>query len=368
MPRLTAIVPATNGPRTLARCKAAILGSSDPPEELIVVDAPSSVGPAAARNTGADRAAGDVLVFVDADVIVHPDAFGHIRSAFARDPELTAVFGSYDDAPEAQGFVSLFRNLLPHHVHQRASGPATTFWSGLGAIRRDRFLAVGGFDANRLSAPFVEQLDRSLRAIDGQAGDAYRFSAPFVEDVDLGMRLSDAGDRIAIDPQILGKHLKAWTLVGMIRTDLTRRGIPWISLLLRRRRSSAALNLGWSHRLSAAASLGAVASLAARRPSGALVALAGLAGLNSSFYRLFWRRGGAPAVIGAAGLHVLHHVTSAAAVPLGLAAYALERPRPLPDTPKGSLRTSRIVVRATALRRRGAHDRGSAPASPAGVV
>ena len=70
-----------------------------PPEETLVVAAPRSDGPAAARNTGAREATGDVLVFVDADVLVHRDAFARIRAAFASDPNLTAVFGSYDDDP-----------------------------------------------------------------------------------------------------------------------------------------------------------------------------------------------------------------------------------------------------------------------------
>ena len=56
-------------------------------------------GPAVARNLGAGRARHDIIAFVDADVLVHPDAFTRMRAAFA-DPELTAVFGSYDDAPE----------------------------------------------------------------------------------------------------------------------------------------------------------------------------------------------------------------------------------------------------------------------------
>jgi hypothetical protein len=31
-------------------------------------------------------------------------------------------------------------------VHVSSPGPAATFWAGLGAIRRDAFDAVGGFD------------------------------------------------------------------------------------------------------------------------------------------------------------------------------------------------------------------------------
>src|SRR5207244_8179187 len=112
-------------------------------DEILVVDDLQVPGPAAARNEGARRATGEVLVFVDADVVPHADAFRLIRGAFDGDPELVALFGSYDDAPPAPGAVSGFRNLLHHHVHQAGAGPAETFWAGLGAVGREAFLQAG---------------------------------------------------------------------------------------------------------------------------------------------------------------------------------------------------------------------------------
>src|SRR6266487_5387765 len=124
---LSVVIPATDGPSTLARCIAAIHASASAPEELIVVDSPRTAGPSEARNVGARRASGEFLVFVDADVEVHADAFARIRHAFEEDGDLVALFGSYDDDPEHNGLVSDFRNLLHHHVHQAGAGPATTF-------------------------------------------------------------------------------------------------------------------------------------------------------------------------------------------------------------------------------------------------
>ena len=82
--RVTVIVPATNEPPTLGDCLRAIEGCDDPPEEVIVVREPTNAGPAAARNLGAQSAAGDLLVFVDADVVVHEDAIRRIRRAVRR--------------------------------------------------------------------------------------------------------------------------------------------------------------------------------------------------------------------------------------------------------------------------------------------
>src|SRR5438552_10182990 len=124
MVELAAVVPATKNPPTLAACLAAIKAAADPPEQVIVVREPADAGPAALRNAGVRAAAADVIVFVDADVEVHADAFSRIRRAFEADPGLSAVFGSYDDNPTAPGVVSRFRNLLHHYVHTSSAGPA----------------------------------------------------------------------------------------------------------------------------------------------------------------------------------------------------------------------------------------------------
>jgi hypothetical protein len=299
VPRLTAIVPATDRPTTLGACLDAIRAADDGPDELIVVDEAPARGPAAARNEGSRRATGRVLVFVDADVVVHPDAFRRIRLAF-EDETLVAVFGSYDDEPTAAGTVSAFRNLLHHHVHQQGAGPAETFWAGLGAVRRDAFLAAGGFDERR-------------------------FTRSSIEDVELGLRLTSAGHRIRLDPGLQGTHLKGWTLGQMVATDVLHRGVPWVDLLLERRVPSTALNLGWRHRLSALVAVGlAGAAVRGRHRTGALLLL-GLVGLNASFYELLLRKRGPEEAALGVGLHVVHHLSAAAAVPLGVVRH-LRRP------------------------------------------
>lgn len=300
---LSAVVPATNAPPTLAACLAAIRAAEDAPEELFVVDGPPAAGPSRARNDGAERATGHVLVFVDADVAVHGDAFRRIRAAFASDPELTAVFGSYDDSPPAPDVVSGFRNLLHHHVHQTAAGPAQTFWAGLGAVRRAAFLSAGGFDDDE-------------------------FPHASIEDIDLGLRLTDGGARIRLDPALQGTHLKRWGLVEMIRTDVFRRGAPWIALLARRRSAPADLNLAWRYRASTGLVLAAFAAALVRRPLAAGGALGALLLLNRSFYALLVSRRGPTQAVAGVGLLALHHLAAAAAVPIGLLTHlrAVRRP------------------------------------------
>lgn len=285
-PTLAAVVPATDSPPTLAACLAA-LRAAGAEAEVVVVTEPAGEGPAAARNRGAGLVSGDVIVFVDADVTVHPDALERIREAFAADPGLAAVFGSYDDAPAAPQLVSQFRNLLHHHVHTSSPGPAETFWAGLGAVRREPFLAAGGFDSAR-------------------------FPQPAVEDIELGRRLRVRGERIVLDPDLRGKHLKRWSLAEMVRTDLIARGVPWARMQLEERELSSSLNLSPAHRLSALAALGALGAALLRRPRAVAASLAAVVALNRSFYALLWRRGGPRLALVGLPLHVLHQLVGVA--------------------------------------------------------
>jgi len=298
---LSVVIPATDSPPTLGRCLAALGRSTEPHEVQVVTDLPGS-GPAAARNAGVARTSGEIVVFVDADVEVHPDALRRLREAFERDPAAAAVFGAYDDRPAVAAVVSHFRNLLHHHVHASAGGPATTFWAGLGAIRREAFDAVGGFDADR-------------------------YPRPCIEDIELGMRLHAAGRRIALDPAVRGTHLKRWTLWSMLRTDLAARGAPWVALRLERGGAGGgALNLAWGQRLAAGAALLATAAALSGRGRLALAALAAMLAPNARFYALLGRLGGPRLALSGVPLHLVHHLTAAASVPAGVVLWA-RRPR-----------------------------------------
>ena len=288
MDRVTAIVPATNRPPTLAACLKAVEGATEPPEQVVVVSEPPGLGPAAARNRGAVGAMCELLVFVDADVAVHPDAFARIRQAFTENPDLAAVFGAYDDDPAEPGLVSGFRNLLHHHVHTQGAGPASTFWAGLGAIRADVFDELGGFDERR-------------------------YPSPSIEDIELGARLHARGYSVLLDPGIQGKHLKRWTFASMLRTDFRDRGLPWAELVLARKSDANALNLGVRHRLSALASVSLVVSLGFRKYRMAAASAAAFAALNRDFYVLVARRRGAAQAGGGLVLHIMHSLTGIAA-------------------------------------------------------
>jgi cellulose synthase/poly-beta-1,6-N-acetylglucosamine synthase-like glycosyltransferase len=183
-------------------------------------------GPGAARNLAAAIAKGEVLWFIDADVVVHADTVHYVRSAY-RDPETVAVFGSYDNTPPELNFGSQYKNLVHHHYHQNSNPSASTFWSGCGAVRKAAFLAAGGFDANV-------------------------YKNPSIEDVELGYRLRSKGGKILLDRRLLSTHLKFWTIVELVRTDIFRRALPWARLMLQKARLLDDMNVGTAERLRAA--------------------------------------------------------------------------------------------------------------------
>ncbi len=322
--KLSVIIPVHNGGENLRRCLDALAASTRPPDEVIVVDDASTDGsgdlarqsgaqarsvrldgpphgPAHARNRGAEAATGDVLVFLDADVAAHPDTLARIERTLDTPPSppleappsppleggieggVAALFGSYDDDPPTPGLAARYKNLLHHYVHQHSRREAGTFWTGCGAIRRDVFVALGGFD------------------------ESYRM----IEDIELGVRLRRAGYRVWLCPDIQVTHLKRWTFVGLLRSDIFDRAVPWTKLMLRERHVPADLNVDARGRLGALAAWGLVVCLVLGCGwplfwAGALLALVALVALNAELYRFFARRGGLRFAVGAAGLHTLY--------------------------------------------------------------
>jgi glycosyltransferase involved in cell wall biosynthesis len=102
--------------------------------QVVVVPGPS--GPAVARNRAAALASGDVLAFVDADVVVAPDALPGMCRLLEVETGLDGVFGAYDLFPPERNFMSQYKNLSHAYVHEVGNTRASTFWAGLGPSAR----------------------------------------------------------------------------------------------------------------------------------------------------------------------------------------------------------------------------------------
>ncbi len=312
-PYFSVIVPVLDGAVTLGACLEALEASSFADFELLVVDDGSTddsgeiarragarvletsgrEGPGAARNLGARHSLGEVLFFVDADCSVEPQTLARAAGVLQSQPEIDALFGSYDDSPSAPGLVARFKNLQHHFVHQQSEEIATTFWAGCGAIRRPVFERLAGFDTDR-------------------------FGRPSIEDIDLGYRLRRAGGEIRLIKDLQVKHHKAWSFASVLRTDLLDRGIPWTLLMLEGQETGRDLNLDFRARASVVLALLLVLGLllAPFWPRCLLISAGAgliLLWLNARFYAFLLRRGGLPLMLSGVVLHWIYQLNCAVA-------------------------------------------------------
>jgi GT2 family glycosyltransferase len=343
-PSLSVVIPVRNGGDNFERCLRRLRDSFLTDYELIVIDDgstddsanratqagavvyrnPAPQGPAAARNLGARVARADLIFFLDADVAVYPRTLGLALARFEFDPALSALFGSYYSSPAARGFVSQYRNLLHHFVHQQGRfehgiRPAHTFWTGCGIMRRDVFLAFGGFDP-RL------------------------YPRPAIEDIELGYRLTRAGHRIVLARDVLATHLKRWSLAEMVRTDIFSRGVPWTLLIKRTGTNETDLNVKSDQKacvvltgVTILAVLGCVVTPWALLP--ALVALAAIILLNRAFLGFLVRRKGLVFACVALPLHLIYYCSCGISVVLAQYYWYTERYGSVPVATPANFRT-----------------------------
>ena len=316
-PSISVIIPVYRGGDDFQECLNALAASNSKPKEIIIVadggmhgtpqpdeslgaillETAKAGGPARARNLGAEKASGDILFFFDADVTIGPDTIAKVTAEFAKSSKLAALFGSYDDAPGKRNFLSQYRNLLHHYVHQIGKEDASTFWSGCGAIRREVFFEFGGFDATL-------------------------FDKPAIEDIELGYRIKKAGHKIKLCKDIQIKHLKHWGPWSIVKTDFFQRALPWTELILRDKNFLNDLNTDTASRLSVVAIFLLVLSLAAAilwPPALVVSAAAGLllTILNRNVYQFFRKKRGGWFTLRVIPWHWLYYFYSGLAFGIG---------------------------------------------------
>lgn len=313
LPSLAVVMPAWNAAGQLERSLPPLVAEAGS-GPVIVVDAgstdetrivaarlgaqvvvlPERAGPARARNAGVQDCAQELILFVDADCVVEPGVVAAVRRAFAANPLLVSLTGSYDDDPADRGFFSLYMNLRHHAVHQGARRDSATFWAGLGAVRKAAFELAGGFDERR-------------------------YPRPMIEDIELARRLRPLGE-MQLDPALRVKHLKRWSLASVVRTDVLSRAVPWTKLILEDGQAPKDLNLKMSQRVAAAFSPFVLAAtlalpwIALTRPLMLLPALAVMGvgfALNAPMLRTFARKVSWAFAIPAILFHQVHLTYSA---------------------------------------------------------
>jgi len=212
-PTVSIVIPARDAGKTLGRTLASITRQTLKPREVIILDDGSrnpvenmdavntfpdvpelrvirldaSRGPAVARNAGAAIARSDILLFVDADVVLHRDLIRRITDTFAGNGSISAVQGMYSEQlPDGAGTTSRYQNHYYFHAFRQldphdAAVCATFCFS----IKRSVFESMGGFDA--------------------------RIPRPTVEDEAFGYALAAAGHKIFLHHGVRVTHLADYT-------------------------------------------------------------------------------------------------------------------------------------------------------------
>lgn len=158
--RASVIIPCRNAERIVGDAVKSALAQTEPPWEVIVVDDASTDrsteaardagarvitntrrrNAGGARNAGIEAASGDVLAFLDADVIAARDWLERVRRVFERDPAVVGVGGRVASGrPGLFGDLDLFLN-HSEWIGPRGEGPKGLIPTLAIAYRRD---AVG---------------------------------------------------------------------------------------------------------------------------------------------------------------------------------------------------------------------------------
>lgn len=226
-PRVSVVIPAYNAESTLAECLHRIISSTYEGLEVVLIDDGSTdhtraiaarfpvriestggrVGPAAARNLGARVAEGDILFFIDTDVMLRPDTIDRLVGRFAQG-DVDAVCGVQSAEMRHRDLPSLYKNLWIRWTYLRSTGDVPLFYTTAAAIRRSSFRRAGGFDPG--------------------------YTTPSIEDTAFGQKLARLGIRVRVQADLEVEHVKRYTIGSLLRTDL-RRAIALVRLKLRHR-------------------------------------------------------------------------------------------------------------------------------------
>jgi len=161
---LSIIIPTYNSGEKLLKLLNSIFTSTYKNFEVIVIDDCSTdntlelikqfhirtfkleknCGQADARNIGASKAKADILVFLDSDIILKNDALEKIAESF-KDPKINCLKGIYAKEPANKGLFPRYKALFEFFCFKDAK-TFSFFTPSLGAMRKQLFYDVGGFD------------------------------------------------------------------------------------------------------------------------------------------------------------------------------------------------------------------------------
>lgn len=321
---ISVIIPVRNRARELEECLTALKGRFN---EIIVVDDGSTdttkdVASAFAthvlsltgsrdanycRNAGAQRAQGEILLFLDSDVILQPSAEEELQKAFS-DTMVDAVVGIYAARHRHLNLASQFKNLWIRYSYLDSAGGIGWIFGAVSAVRKEVFMKNGGFD------------DRMMMKYGG-------------EDMEFGGRMKTAQHHILLLPSLEVEHLKRHTVASLLMNDFIRsQGI--VDLAVRQRKvlqsvASGFVNIYPAFIFSCMLAWLMVVLLGLQHTTGMIVMLTGLAAMyiliNFPFLRYFYSHRGFRQTAAAVPLLFLDHLVSGFGSAVGIVRSAAGR-------------------------------------------
>ena len=209
--KISIIIPVYNSSLTLKECLEAIFNSNFKNFEVIVIsdnstdnsvgiakqyqckiiELPENKGPAFARNEGAKISEGDILLFVDSDVIIKKDALNYLSEKFLQN-EIDAIQGIYSHEPTYKSIITQYQmSYNCYYIWPENKKYASTLSTCCFAIRKKIFLNLKGFNVN--------------------------FKRPSAEDEEFGYFLIDKGYKILILRELNVEHRVNYNLKHFIK-------------------------------------------------------------------------------------------------------------------------------------------------------
>ena len=166
-------------------------------------------GPARARNRGVEAAKGDIIFFLDSDVVVMDGTIREVENYFLARPSAQCVIGICATMPLNKGFVPRYMAMFEYiHLLRVPDNRVSVFAPRCGAIKKELFQRLGGYR-------------ESYKGAD-------------VEDFELARRICRTED-IILNPKMLVRHQFVNNLEEAVR-NYFKRAVMWIHLFLKDRK------------------------------------------------------------------------------------------------------------------------------------
>lgn len=133
-----------------------------------VIQLEMNAGPARARNRGAREARGDIILFLDSDVIVMDGTIMEVENYFENNRSAKCVIGICATEPLNKGFVPTYMAMFEYvHLIDSKYDRVSVFAPRCGAIKKDFFFQIGGYDENYKGADVEDfELARRINRVD----------------------------------------------------------------------------------------------------------------------------------------------------------------------------------------------------------